>query len=114
MTASGDTLQFTFTTGTPPYQLISQGTDFTEDPSGKTVTLAGTDGALIVLTGFRGDQANYKGEKSLKSSGPRLLEIVELGDSEGTVSWGAGLSGPSCADISSSGSTLTIHFVQLI
>jgi hypothetical protein len=111
-TVSGDTLTFTFTSGTPPYQAISQsGADFTEDPSGKPVTLAGTDGVRIVLTGFRGDQSNYKGEKKLKSSGPRLLEVVELGDSEGVVSWGVGLSSPSCADISTSGSTLTFLFI---
>lgn len=110
---SGDTLQLTFASGTPPYQLIIQsGTDFTEDPSGKAVTLAGTDGAQIVLTGFRGDQSNYKGDKKLTSTGPRLLEVAELGDSEGNVSWGVGLSGPSCAIITSSGSTLTFLFIQ--
>jgi hypothetical protein len=112
-TVSGDTFQLTFVKGTPPYQAITQsGTDFTEDPSGKKVTLGGTDGARIVLTGFRGDQSNYKGEKKFKSPGPRLLEVVELGDSEGTVSWGVGLDGPACADISLDGSTLTFHFVS--
>jgi hypothetical protein len=112
-TVSGDTLQFTFAKGTPPYQVITQsGADFTEDASGKPVTLAGTDGAQIVLTGFRGDQSNYKGEKKFKSSGPRLLEAVELGDFEGTVTWGVGLSGPSCAVVTSSGSTLSFLFIQ--
>ncbi len=111
-TVSGDTLQFTFTRGTPPFQVLTQsGTDFTDDPSGKSVTLAGTDGAQIVLTGFRGDQSNYKGDKKLKSSGPRLLDVAELGDSEGNVSWGVGLSGPSCAIVTSSGSTLSFHFI---
>ena len=110
---SGETFQLTFMTGTPPYQSITQsGTLFTEDPSGKQVSLAGTDGARIVLTGFRGDQSNYKGEKKLKSSGSRLLEVVELGDSEGTVSWGVGLGGPSCAEVTSIGSTLTFLFVK--
>ncbi len=109
---SGDTLQFTFTRGTPPFQVISQsGADFSEDPSGKPVTLAGTDGAQIVLTGFRGDQSNYKGEKKFKSSGPRLLEVVEIGDFEGNVTWGVGLSGPSCAIVTSSGSTLSFQFI---
>jgi hypothetical protein len=109
---SGDTLQFTFTQGTPPFQVLTQsGTDFTEDPSGKPVTLAGTDGAAIVLTGFRGDQSNYKGDKKLKSSGPRLIEVVELGDSEGNVSWGVGLNGPSCTIVTSGGSTLSFHFI---
>jgi hypothetical protein len=112
-TVSGDTLTLTFTKGTPPYQLIPQsGAAFSEDPSGKPVTLAGTDGVSIVLTGFRGDQSNYKGEKKIKSSGPRLLEVAELGDFEGNVTWGVGLSGPSCAVITSSGSTLSFHFVQ--
>ena len=110
---SGDTLQFTFTKGTPPFQVIPQsGTDFAEDPSGKPVILAGTDGASIVLSGFRGDQANYKGAKKLTSTGPRLLEVEALGDSEGDVTWGAGLSAPSCAVVTSNGSTLTFLFIQ--
>jgi len=112
-TVSGDTFELTFAKGTPPYQLITQsGTDFAEDPSGKKVTLAGTDGTRVVLSGFRGDQSNYKGEKKLKSSGSRLLEVVELGDSEGIVSWGVGLSGPSCAQVTSQGSTLSFLFVK--
>jgi hypothetical protein len=112
-TVSGDTLQFTFTRGTPPFQVLTQsGTDFTEDPSGKSVTLAGTDGAQIVMTGFRGDQSDYKGEKKLKSTGPRLLEVVALGDFEGNVTWGVGLSGPSCTVVTSSGSTLSFLFIQ--
>ena len=110
---SGDTLQLTFTDGTPAFQVITQsGAEFTEDPSGKAVTLSGTDGARIVLTGFRGDQSNYKGEKKFKSSGPRLLEVAQLGDTEGTVSWGVGVSGPSCAIVTSNGSTLTFLFIQ--
>jgi len=110
---SGDTFSLTFTNGTPPFQVITQsGAEFAEDPSGKAVTLSGTDGARIVLTGFRGDQSNYKGEKKLKASGPRLLEVEQLGDFEGTVSWGVGLSGPSCAIVTSNGSTLTFQFIQ--
>jgi hypothetical protein len=112
-TVSGDTLTLTFTHGTPPFQVITQpGAAFTEDPSGKAVTLAGTDGAQIVLTGFRGDQSNYKGEKKIKSSGPRLLEVAELGDFEGNVTLGVGLSGPSCAVVTANASTLTFLFIQ--
>jgi hypothetical protein len=112
--AAGDTLTLTFTSGTPPFQVIAQpgSTKFAEDPSGKEVDLAGTDGASIVLSGFRGDQKNYTGEKKLTSSGPRLLEVSELGDSEGNVSWAVGLSGPSCAVVTSSGSTLSFQFIQ--
>lgn len=113
VTVSGDTLLFTFTRGTPQFQVITQsGADFSEDPSGKPVTLAGTDGAQIVMTGFRGDQSDYKGEKKLKSTGPRLLEVVALGDFEGNVTWGVGLSGPSCTVVTSSGSTLSFLFIQ--
>jgi len=113
MTVSGDTLQLTFVGGTPPFQVITQQNAlFAEDPTGKQVVLAGTNGARILLTGFRGDQANYKGPKKLTSSGPRLLEVAELGDFEGNVSWGVGLSEPACATITSSGSTLTFQFIQ--
>jgi hypothetical protein len=111
-TASGDTLTFTFTAGTPPFQVITQsGTEFAEDPSGKRAALAGTDGVRIVLTGFRGDQTNYKGDKKLTSTGPRLLEVTELGDFEGNVDWGVGLNGPSCANVTSTGSTLAFQFI---
>lgn len=111
-TVSGDTLVFTFTKGTPPFQVITQsGTEFAEDPSGNRVTPAGTDGARIVMTGFRGDQTNYKGERKLTSTGPRLLEVVELGDFEGNLDWGVGLNGPSCANVTSNGSTLTFQFI---
>jgi hypothetical protein len=114
VTASGDTLTITFAAGTPPYQVITQpgSAKFAEDPSGKEVSLAGTDGVSIVLSGFRGDQKNYAGDKKITSSGPRLLEVEELGDSEGNVSWGVGLSGPSCAVVTSSGSTLSFLFTQ--
>lgn len=113
-TVSGDTLTLTFTAGTPPYQVITQpgSAKFAEDPSGKEVELAGTDGVSIVLTGFRGDQKNYTGEKNLTSTGPRLLEVAELGDFEGNVSWGVGLSGPSCAVVTSNASTLSFLFIQ--
>jgi hypothetical protein len=113
-TVSSDTLTLTFTAGTPPYQVIPQpgSAKFAEDPSGKEVDLAGTDGASIVLTGFRGDQKNYTGDKKLTSSGPRLLEVDELGDYEGNVSWAVGLNGPSCAVVTSNGSTLSFLFIQ--
>ncbi len=63
------------------------------------------------MTGFRGDMSNYTGSKSLDSSGPLLLQVAELGDFEGYVSWGAGLSKPGCANVVASGSTLTFHFI---
>jgi hypothetical protein len=113
MTVSGDTLELTFVAGTPPFQVITQqNAQFAQDPSGNPVVLAGTNGARILLTGFRGDQANYKGPKKLTSSGPRLLEVAELGDFEGEVNLGVGLSDQACANVTSTGSVLTFHFIQ--
>jgi hypothetical protein len=112
-TVSGDTLKLTFVSGTPQFQIATQSdAHFTADPSDNPVNLAGTDGARIVLTGFRGDQPNYSGAKTLTSNGPLLLQVAEIGDFEGNVSWGVGLSEPACANVTSSGSTLTFHFIQ--
>jgi hypothetical protein len=110
---SGDTLTLTFANGTPPFQVVPQtNATFAEDPSGKQLSLAAAFGARIVLTGFRGDQTNYSGPKTLVSSGPLLVSVAEIGDFEGTVSWGAGLSAAGCANVTSSGSTLTFQFMS--
>ena len=112
-TVSGDTLTLTFVSGTPPFQVVPQSNaDFAEDPSGKKVTLSGSAGAVIELTGFRGDQANYSGPKTLTSTGPIVLQVAEIGDFEGNVSWAVGLSQPGCATVTSGASTLTFHFIQ--
>lgn len=110
--ASGDTLELTFVNGTPPFQVVTQSNAaFPQEPSGNRVILAGTYGARIVLIGFRGDQPNYSGPKMLTSSGPLLLQVAEVGDFEGSVSWGAGLSRQACANVTSSGSTLSFDFI---
>ena len=110
---AGDTLKLTFVGGTPQFQVVTQSTaHFIQDPSGTPVSLGGTSGARILLTGFRGDQPNYSGPKAFTSSGPRLLQVAELGDFEGHVIWGVGLSEPACATVSSTTSTLTFHFIQ--
>jgi hypothetical protein len=112
-TASGDTFTLTFTNGTPPFQVVTQSNaDFAQDASGKKLTLTGAAGARIALTGFRGDQVNYSGPKMLTSTGPILLQVAEIGDFEGHVTWGVGLSEPGCATVTSSASTLTFHFIQ--
>jgi hypothetical protein len=66
----------------------------------------------ILLTGFRGFRPNYAGPKTLTSKGPLLLQAAELGDFEGYASWGVGVRGPACANVTSSGSTLTFHFIK--
>src|SRR6266487_2217179 len=111
-TAAGDTFTLTFAQGTPEFEVNMQSSArFLRDPSGMPVTLAGSQGATIVLRGFRGDRQNYTGPQSLRSSGPVLLQVQEIGDFEGVVTWAAGLSRPACANVVASGSTLTFRFI---
>jgi hypothetical protein len=110
--ASGDTLTLTFRQGTPAFSVgQTSNTHFLHDPSGVPIDLAGTAGVVIGMTGFRGDVVNYTGPKIIDSSGPLLRQVAEVGDFEGSVGWAAGLSSPSCANVSASGSTLTIHYI---
>jgi hypothetical protein len=112
---SGDTLTLTFSNGTPAFQVTTQpSARFLEDPSGQPVTLGGSAGARIVLTGFRGDTSNLTGvPKSLTSSGPLLRQVAAVGDFEGVVSFGAGLSSAGCAGVTSNQSSLVFHFVPV-
>ena len=64
-----------------------------------------------MLRGFRGDVRNYNGPVSMMSGGPRLLQVYEIGDFEGVVTWAVGLSGAGCANVTSTESSLTFHFV---
>ena len=110
---SGDTLKLTFFSGTPQFQVTLQSNArFSQGASGQPVNLAGSAGARIVLTGFRGDHPNYTGPKTLTSTGPVLLQAAAIGDFEGYVTWGVGLSQPACANVTTSGSTLTLHFIK--
>jgi hypothetical protein len=112
VSAAADTLTFTFQLGTPAFEVKPQASaHFLRDPSGQPVDLAGSAGATIVLRGFRGDLQNYGGPVSITSGGPRLLQVSEIGDFEGVVTWAVGLSSPSCASVTSGASTLTFHFI---
>jgi hypothetical protein len=105
-------MTLTFDQGTPAFEVKTQaGTHFSQDPSGKAVDLAGSAGATIVLRGFRGDMRNYTGPVSIISNGPRLLQVYEIGDFEGVVTWAVGLSGAGCANVTAAGSNLTFHFI---
>jgi hypothetical protein len=111
--ASGDALQLVFVAGTPQFSVEPQSSpNFTVDPSGRPIRLAGTVGVKIVLRGFRGDRSNYDGQASMTSSGPLLLQASKIGDFEGVVSFGAGVSAPACANVTAAGSTLTFHFIH--
>jgi len=110
--ADGDTLKLTFVAGTPQFEVAPVATaHFTVDPSGRPVDLAGVSGVKIVLRGFRGDMSNYNGAARFTASGPILLEVGAIGDFEGVVSFGAGVSRPACANVTASPSTLTFHFI---
>ena len=110
--ADGDTLKLTFASGTPQFQVTPVASaHFTADPSGRPVDLAGASGVKIVLRGFRGDVSNYNGAARFTSSGPILLETGAIGDFEGVVSFGAGVSRPACANVTASSNTLTFHFI---
>ena len=112
-TVAQDTLELTFDSGTPAFELTPQSSaHFTADSGlGQPIDLTGSAGVRIVLRGFRGDMNNYAGPVSFTSQGPLLMQVKSLGGSEGQASWAAGLSRPGCASVTSTGSTLTFHFI---
>lgn len=72
------------------------GATFTRDPSGIRVTLAGSAGLLVTLQGAS-SAGSYTGPTDLKPSGTAVLkEAQQVGDFEGVVSWGLGLSHVAC------------------
>jgi hypothetical protein len=109
----GDVLTLTFSQGTPAFTVTPEpsATFLVGDGKGRNVTLAGKAGAIIVLSGFRGDMADYNGVADQVSGGPELLEVQHVGQFEGIVHWAVGLARPGCANVTSQGSTLTFRFV---
>jgi hypothetical protein len=93
-----DRLTFEFKTSqTGTIQLIPQtNTKFIRDPRGDTVTLAGRYGLLVKITGADNHTA-FTGSTDIKTpSYPGILEVREIGDVEGTVQWGLGLTSSAC------------------
>jgi len=108
----GDTFTLRFAQGTPAFRVHPQpSARFTADASGAPIVVAGTAGVTIQLTGFRGDTVNNAGNRDLVASGSLLREVRQIGDFEGTVSWGAGLAAPGCASVERTESSLTFRFV---
>jgi hypothetical protein len=73
---------------------------FVTDGSGATVTLAGKDGMLIRIRGADNHTA-FTGSTDIKSSSPsssfrEIQEARKVGDFEGVVQWGLGLTLPAC------------------
>jgi len=69
---------------------------FQSAPSGQTVTLAGTAGVLVTVHSAQGT-TTFTGSTDLVESGNHvLLEAKQLQDFEGYVSWGLGITKPTC------------------
>jgi hypothetical protein len=113
-TVAGDVLTLTFAQGTPAFTVAPEPSATFQVSNGqvKTVTVAGKAGAVITLSGFRGDMADYGGQADQTSGGPELLEVQHLSQFEGVVHWAVGLARPGCANVTSQGSTLTFTFVS--
>jgi hypothetical protein len=107
-------LTITFVKGTPAFDVVPQSNaHFVMDPSGLPASVAGNAGAAVELRGFQSNgQGNFVGAISTTSLGPLLVDVKKIGDFEGVVSFAAGLASPGCAGVTSSGSTLTFHFVS--
>jgi hypothetical protein len=69
---------------------------FTQDPSGRQVTLSGSAGLAVTVHAAQ-SAGSYTGSTDLKPSGTAVLkEARQTGDFEGVVSWGLGLSHTAC------------------
>jgi hypothetical protein len=70
-------------------------TKFITDPKGQTVTLAGQAGIKVTIH-ISDAHTSYTGPTDIKTKYSGLLEAREVGDFEGYVTWGLGLSSPGC------------------
>ena len=89
-----DRIVVDFSSGIPSYDLTRQPTsDFVQDPSGQPMTLDGSAGVKLILR-------NTDGSPSLprdsKPGFPALRELAQLGAFEGVLTYGVGLSSPTC------------------
>jgi len=80
----------------PAYTVSRQASaKFVKDPSGLPVTMRGSAGLRIVFHGASG-ATSYSGSRDQIVNLPVVQEVEQLGDFEAVLSWGAGLSQPSC------------------
>ena len=95
--AGYDRLTIEFKNGQPQsIELRPQtGTAFTRDGIGDTVKLAGKDGLLVSIFSTDAHTA-YSGPRDIKTGYSGLLEVRIVGDFEGYVHVGLGLSKPAC------------------
>lgn len=92
-----DRITLEFKNGLPgDIQLSTQSSAvFTQSASGRQVTLQGSFGLLVTLTGAD-DHTSYAGSTDFQPNYPGLLEVRQVEDFEGYVQWGLGLSHPAC------------------
>ena len=89
---SRDRFVIEFSGPVPPFELRRQdSTAFTQDASGRQVTVAGKSGWLLVIHGAD-EHSAYGGPNDFVSGYPVLAEARNVGDFEGTVSWALGVS----------------------
>ena len=80
----------------PQYEVKPQAsTTFTQDPSGFRVTLDGSAGLQVTVHGAQ-SYGSYNGSTDLRPRLPVLREARQVGDFEGVLTWGLGLSHASC------------------
>jgi len=80
----------------PRYQVTPQpSATFTTDPAASSVTLAGTAGLRVTVSGVA-NWAALGGPTDLRPGGSALLESRQVGAFEGVVTWGLGLARASC------------------
>ena len=80
----------------PQYEVKPQPTTtFTQDPSGFRVTLDGSAGLQVTVHGAQ-SWGSYSGSTDLRPRLTMLREARQVGDFEGVLTWGLGLSRASC------------------
>jgi hypothetical protein len=81
----------------PQYTVQPQASaTFVQDPSGQRVMLSGSAGLVVTLHGAQ-SSGSYTGSTDQKPAGTAMLkEARQVGDFEGVVTWGLGLSHGAC------------------
>jgi len=75
------------------YEVLTQATSlFTLDPKGEVVTLSGARGVLIILHNAS-NHDSFAGPTDIRTGLSAIREARLVGDFEGVVSWGLGVSG---------------------
>ncbi len=96
--------------GVPRFEVRSLEAPILDDPRGAVVPLEGSSFAGVVLHGVSGAtfatsapegyELTYDGPRRFRTGFPVLVEAVQTGDFEATLSWAFGLSRASCFEVS--------------